>query len=69
MPSTSSIFRQRLVRVPLELDYPYWVDDENFDVDLVREVGEFDHSDAFVSWVGGGFEPMTQTAELRKSIP
>jgi diacylglycerol O-acyltransferase len=31
--SVSSIFRQRLVRVPLELDFPYWVDDENFDIE------------------------------------
>jgi len=27
-------FRQRLLNVPLNLDYPYWVDDPNFDVDL-----------------------------------
>ena len=25
------LFRRRLVRVPLELDFPYWVDDEHFD--------------------------------------
>jgi diacylglycerol O-acyltransferase / wax synthase len=31
--SVSSIFRQRLVRVPFELDFPYWVDDENFDIE------------------------------------
>ena len=31
--SVSSIFRQRLVRVPLELDYPYWVDDAHFDIE------------------------------------
>ena len=30
---TSPVFRQRLVRVPLELDYPYWVDDEYFDIE------------------------------------
>ena len=29
----SPLFRRRLVRVPLELDFPYWVDDENFDVE------------------------------------
>src|SRR4030095_16031889 len=29
----SPIFRRRLMRVPLELDYPYWVDDEHFDVE------------------------------------
>lgn len=27
-------FRKRLVNVPLNLDYPYWVDDPNFDIDL-----------------------------------
>lgn len=26
--------RQRLVYVPLSIDYPYWVDDPNFDLDL-----------------------------------
>lgn len=26
-------FRRRLVRVPLELDFPYWVDDERFDLE------------------------------------
>ena len=31
--SVSPIFRQRLVRVPLELDYPYWVDDDGFDIE------------------------------------
>ena len=30
---TSPVFRQRLARVPLELDYPYWVDDEYFDIE------------------------------------
>jgi WS/DGAT/MGAT family acyltransferase len=29
----SPLFKRRLVRVPLELDYPYWVDDENFDLE------------------------------------
>ncbi|MBT8083041.1 MAG: wax ester/triacylglycerol synthase family O-acyltransferase [Gammaproteobacteria bacterium] len=29
----SSVFRRRLIRVPLELDYPYWVDDEHFDLE------------------------------------
>ncbi len=27
------LFRRRLVRVPLELDFPYWVDDEHFDLE------------------------------------
>ncbi len=30
---TSHIFRRKLVRLPLELDYPYWVDDEYFDIE------------------------------------
>ncbi|HSG97383.1 MAG TPA: wax ester/triacylglycerol synthase family O-acyltransferase [Woeseiaceae bacterium] len=29
----SPLFRRRLVRVPLELDFPYWVDDEDFDLE------------------------------------
>ncbi len=27
-------FRKRLLNVPLNLDYPYWVDDPNFDINL-----------------------------------
>jgi len=27
------VFRRRLVRVPLELDFPYWVDDQHFDLE------------------------------------
>ncbi len=27
------LFRRRLVRVPLDLDFPYWVDDEHFDLE------------------------------------
>lgn len=29
----SPIFKRRLVHVPLELDFPYWVDDEHFDLE------------------------------------
>jgi len=29
----SPLFKRRLVRVPFELDYPYWVDDEYFDLE------------------------------------
>ncbi len=29
----SPLFKRRLVRVPLELDFPYWVDDEYFDLE------------------------------------
>ena len=31
--------RQRLLRVPLELDHPYWVEDEHFDLEYhVRHI-------------------------------
>lgn len=29
---TSDVFRQKLVSLPLSVDYPYWVDDEGFDI-------------------------------------
>jgi WS/DGAT/MGAT family acyltransferase len=29
----SPLFRRRLVRVPFELDFPYWVDDDQFDLE------------------------------------
>jgi len=29
----SPLFKRRLVRVPFELDFPYWVDDEHFDLE------------------------------------
>ena len=33
------LFRQRLVEVPLSLDYPYWVDDDDFDLEYhVRHI-------------------------------
>ena len=35
----SPIFRQKLLRVPLELDYPYWIEDEGFDLEYhVRHI-------------------------------
>jgi WS/DGAT/MGAT family acyltransferase len=35
----SPIFRQKLLRVPLELDFPYWIEDESFDVEYhVRHI-------------------------------
>lgn len=35
----SPIFRSKLLHAPLELDYPYWVEDENFDLEYhVRHV-------------------------------
>ena len=37
--SASPLFRQRLQTVPLGLDHPYWVDDENFDLEYhVRHI-------------------------------
>jgi len=33
------IFRQKILRVPLDLDYPYWIEDENFDIEYhVRHI-------------------------------
>jgi diacylglycerol O-acyltransferase len=35
----SPVFRQKLLRVPLDLDYPYWVEDESFDIEYhVRHI-------------------------------
>ncbi len=35
----SPIFRSKLQRVPLELDYPYWIEDEHFDLEYhVRHI-------------------------------
>ncbi|UTI66687.1 WS/DGAT domain-containing protein [Paraconexibacter antarcticus] len=35
----SPVFRRRLVRVPLDLDHPYWIEDEHFDLEFhVRHV-------------------------------
>jgi len=36
----SPIFKRRLVHVPFELDYPYWADDPNFDLEYhIRHAG------------------------------
>jgi len=36
---SSPIFRQRLVEVPLNLDYPYWINDPDFDLEFhVRHI-------------------------------
>jgi WS/DGAT/MGAT family acyltransferase len=33
------VFRQKIQRVPLDLDYPYWIEDENFDIEYhVRHI-------------------------------
>ncbi|MGZ5250669.1 MAG: wax ester/triacylglycerol synthase domain-containing protein, partial [Caldimonas sp.] len=35
----SPIFRSKLLRVPLEIDYPYWIEDEHFDLEYhVRHI-------------------------------
>jgi len=35
----SPVFRQKLLRIPLELDYPYWIEDEHFDLEYhVRHI-------------------------------
>src|SRR5829696_1868976 len=35
----SPVFRQKLLRVPLELDFPYWIEDESFDLEYhVRHI-------------------------------
>ena len=35
----SPVFRQKLLHVPLDLDYPYWIEDERFDLEYhVRHV-------------------------------
>jgi WS/DGAT/MGAT family acyltransferase len=35
----SPLFRQRLVRVPFDLDYPYWINDPDFDLEFhVRHI-------------------------------
>lgn len=35
----SRVFRQRLIHVPFNLDHPYWIDDDNFDLEFhVRHV-------------------------------
>lgn len=36
---TSPIFRQKLVRVPMNLDHPYWIEDADFDLEFhVRHI-------------------------------
>lgn len=38
--NTTSLFRRRLEQAPLQLDDPYWLEDENFDLEYhVRHVG------------------------------
>lgn len=42
----ANTFRQKLFRVPLNLDHPYWIEDENFDIEYhVRHVALPDPGD------------------------
>ena len=37
---SSKVFTQKLLHVPMNLDYPYWVDDPGFDLEFhVRHIG------------------------------
>jgi len=40
---TSPIYRRRIYHVPLELDYPYWIDDEHFDLEYHIKHGRLPH--------------------------
>lgn len=40
---TSPIYKRRIYHVPLELDYPYWVDDEHFDIEYHMRHGRLPH--------------------------
>ena len=40
---TSPIYRRRLYHVPLELDYPYWINDEHFDIEYHIRHGRLPH--------------------------
>lgn len=40
---SSPIYRRRIYHVPLELDYPYWIDDEHFDIESHIRHGRLPH--------------------------
>jgi len=40
---TSPIYKRRIYHVPLELDYPYWIDDEHFDIEYHMRHGRLPH--------------------------
>ena len=40
---TSDIYQRRIYHVPLELDYPYWIDDEHFDIEYHIRHGRLPH--------------------------
>ncbi|MGB4958311.1 MAG: wax ester/triacylglycerol synthase family O-acyltransferase, partial [Saprospiraceae bacterium] len=60
--------RQRLVYVPFSIDYPYWVDDPNFDIDLhikhiaLPKPGDWKHLRATASQIFS--EPIDQNRPL-----
>jgi diacylglycerol O-acyltransferase / wax synthase len=53
--------RQRLLYVPLSIDYPYWVDDPNFDIDL--------HITHSALPLEGGWKELRKTASTIFSEP
>lgn len=40
---TSPIYKRRLYHVPMELDYPYWIEDEHFDIEYHIRHGRLPH--------------------------
>ncbi len=60
--------RKRLVYVPMSIDYPYWVDDPNFDIDLhidhiaLPKPGNWKHLRAVASKIFS--EPLDQSRSL-----
>jgi len=60
--------RKRLVYVPMSIDYPYWVDDPNFDIDLhihhiaLPKPGSWKHLRAVASKIFS--EPLEQSRPL-----
>lgn len=40
---TSPIYRRRIYHVPFELDYPYWISDEHFDIEYHIRHGRLPH--------------------------
>ncbi|MFT5571375.1 MAG: diacylglycerol O-acyltransferase [Cryomorphaceae bacterium] len=40
---TSPIYKRRIYHVPLELDYPYWIEDEHFDIEYHISHGRLPH--------------------------
>lgn len=41
--NTSPIYKRRIYHVPLELDYPYWIEDEHFDIEYHIRHGRLPH--------------------------